>query len=89
MSLDERIGTAVEDLRRQSAVDPVDSLARLHQTHRGRRTERAVILVIAVVLAVGGVLWRIGAPETPEPAPPVVKVTNGQLVTWQANGTAS
>ncbi len=86
MSLDERTGAAVEDLRRRSEVDPVDSLARLQQAYHGRRTNRAVVLALAVVLAVGGVAWGIGGPKTPEPAPPVAKVTNSQLVTWNREG---
>lgn len=79
MNLEERITSAVEDLHRQTVVDPERGLANLHRTRR-RRTVTGVAALATVLLA-SALAWAVaGGDDGLEPVPPVSRVTNGALV---------
>ena len=87
MNLEERITSAVEDLHRQTVVDPERGLANLHRTRR-RRTVTGVVALATVLLA-SSLAWALAGDEDGlEPVPPVSRVTNGALVGLSELGIA-
>jgi hypothetical protein len=80
MNLDERITSAVEDLHRQTVVDPERGLANLHRT-RKRRTLTGVAALATVLLA-SALAWALaGGDDRLEPVSPVTRVTTER---WSA-----